>query len=70
MSLLNIYVWLKLKISVTKVIAVIASNSVKLRHLSQTQAAQQSVTDFITVMNLYTPKNAAKLELLFNKSDP
>jgi hypothetical protein len=40
-----------------------------LEHLRHTLAAQQSVTEFITmaVMKLVTPKAAFKHELLFNK---
>ncbi len=38
-------------------------------HISQTEAAQQSVIQFLAVIviNLVPPKAAAKQELLFNK---
>ncbi len=38
--------------------------------MDRTQAAQQSVIKFITIigMNVVTPKGAAKNELLFSKS--
>jgi hypothetical protein len=39
------------------------------KHLSATLVAQQSVTKImpVTIMNLVTPKDGAKHELLFNK---